>query len=142
MNTKKFTKIGKWYGIVSLVFIAFFFNPVSIASQASLSSALWLALQGSLERSLIGFLILSFLSILWIALTILGIVMEQGWAKWLIFITYGLVFFISLNILTNLRYATTDSTDLTMLTVVLIKTLPALAIAIVGTVLILRKPKA
>lgn len=140
MTTKNYTNLGKWYAIISLILIAFFYNPIYVVARFTLPNVVSLALQGSNDRSLMGILVLFYLYILWIMLVVIGIVKDQIWAKWLAVVTYGLTIFVGFNSLTSLRNMATDTAVLTLTTALLLNVLPMLVIAILGIILILKKP--
>jgi hypothetical protein len=141
MATRNYTKIGKWYGITSLILITFFYNPILIAGRSTLLSLVLTIFQGDPDRTLVGMLVLTCLSILWVTFIIIGIFKDKLWAKWLAIVTYVLPALIGFDGFIRLKNTPTDTTDWILTTALLLKIyLPMLVIPILGIVLILKKP--
>jgi hypothetical protein len=114
---KAYTKIGKWYNIVLLGSLFFYYLAYA---------AFWIPeLQKMGDRSFVGLIVFSVLTMLAIVIGILGIIKEKSWARWIVVAIYGLVAFYELGVLN--RY--------------LLINLLKIVMAVLGIILILQKPK-
>jgi hypothetical protein len=146
MATRNYTEIGKWYGIVSLILIVFFYNPILTSGRLTLLGLVLRISQGDADRTLIAVLVLICLSILWITFIIIGILKDKVWAKWLTIVTYGLPALTGFGGLLSFKNTATGTAEDWILTIgflffLLRIYLPMLVIPILGIVLILKKPK-
>lgn len=132
----QYTPLGKWYGIISLICIGLFANPIS-AVQGITPSTLFLVFQGIGDRTLMGSLVLFLLITMGYLLIALSLFLEQKWARWFALAAYSLNI---ANILTPLKALSTIL--LTPLGSFLIPgILLKLSIPLFGIFLVLRKPK-
>jgi hypothetical protein len=147
MSRKTYTPFGKWYGIISLGLLPFFYSPLSTALRITFFYSLYLLASANraADRALVGALVGHSLFILWTGIIILGIATERAWARWLAVATYSFTALIglapSLIILTDATTAGLAWGVLTWLALILPNLLFKVVIPVLGIIVILKQPK-
>jgi|GEM_PF-2449127 len=133
----QYTPIGKWYGIISLTFIAIFANPVSSILFITPSSFI-VMFRGMGDRTLLGSLILYLLIAFGYFFIALGLFREQKWARWFALAAYGLNIATILTLLqTIISTMLRTSPGFILIPGVLLR----LIVPILGIFLVLKRPK-